>query len=88
MTQGKHHWMYGSEWRKARLHFLADHPVCVECEARGMVRQATDVDHITRHDGDRTLFWDRDNWQSLCKECHDAKTVRERRAGHAGPRYA
>jgi hypothetical protein len=25
------------------------------------------------------LFWDRDNWQPLCKQCHDKKTAREDR---------
>ncbi|WP_143035082.1 HNH endonuclease [Marininema mesophilum] len=23
------------------------------------------------------LFWDKDNWQSLCKRCHDRKTAIE-----------
>lgn len=76
--QGKHHGMYGAEWRKAREYWLAEHPLCIECERRGLVVQATDVDHVKRHDGDRELFWDRENWQSLCKECHDRKTARER----------
>lgn len=29
------------------------------------------VDHIIPHKGDMTLFWDPDNWQSLCFWCHD-----------------
>ncbi|MGU3456585.1 hypothetical protein ACLBV5_09750 [Brevundimonas sp. M1A4_2e] len=29
------------------------------------------VDHVQRHEGDRTLFFDRSNWQSLCGNCHD-----------------
>ena len=24
------------------------------------------------------LFWDTDNWQPLCKQCHSAKTAREK----------
>ena len=28
------------------------------------------LDHIIPHRGDRKLFWDRDNWQALCKSCH------------------
>lgn len=35
------------------------------------------VDHITPHKGDRGLFWDRNNWQALCKTCHDTKTAAE-----------
>jgi hypothetical protein len=26
------------------------------------------------------LFWDTDNWQGLCKRCHDTKTSREGKA--------
>lgn len=29
--------------------------------------------------GDSKLFWDRTNWQSLCKPCHDRKTMTENR---------
>jgi 5-methylcytosine-specific restriction protein A len=42
-----------------------------------LVEPAAVVDHITPHGGDEALFWDRDNWQPLCKPCHDAKTARE-----------
>ena len=34
----------------------------------------TVVDHIVPHRGDARLFWDEDNWQPLCKSCHDRKT--------------
>ena len=35
------------------------------------IEVATVVDHIMPHKGDNTLFWDRDNWQSLCKRFHN-----------------
>ena len=47
------------------------------CDAEGLVTPSTTVDHIVPHKGDRTLFWDRTNWQALCKPCHDSKTARE-----------
>jgi 5-methylcytosine-specific restriction protein A len=28
------------------------------------------------HRGDDLLFWDPNNWQALCRDCHDAKTAR------------
>ena len=31
------------------------------------------VDHITPHNGDPALIWDQDNWQTLCKRCHDGR---------------
>lgn len=42
----------------------------------GKYVQATVVDHIKPHRGDNKLFWDKSNWQSLCKSCHDKKTGR------------
>lgn len=35
------------------------------------------VDHIIPHKGDMELFWDRNNWQAMAKECHDKKTATE-----------
>lgn len=68
---------YDRQWRKARSRYLAEHPLCVQCLAEGRVTSATIVDHIIPHKGDRRLFWDEGNWQSLCKSHHDAKTARE-----------
>lgn len=68
---------YGSRWQKAREGFLRLHPLCVRHEVRGEVVLATVVDHITPHRGDMTLFWQRTNWQPLCKQCHDLKTALE-----------
>ena len=60
--------------------FLRAHPLC-QCPAcddgRKQVTVATVVDHIIPHRGDKTLFKDRTNWQSMAKSCHDAKTARE-----------
>ncbi|WP_283149743.1 HNH endonuclease [Silvimonas soli] len=68
---------YGTAWRKARAAWLRKHPLCVECEQQGVLIAATVVDHIKPHKGDMALFWDRDNWQSLCKSHHDRKTATE-----------
>lgn len=37
----------------------------------------TVVDHIIPHRGNYDLFWNQDNWQTLCKLHHDQKTARE-----------
>jgi 5-methylcytosine-specific restriction protein A len=68
--------LYGARWRKARLLYLQQHPLCVQCQAQGRVTLAGVVDHIRDHDGDQARFWSESNWQSLCKPCHDAKTAR------------
>jgi 5-methylcytosine-specific restriction protein A len=72
---------YGSRWKAARLEHLAEHPFCVACEALGRRTLANEVDHHIPHCGDATRFWDRSNWQSLCRPCHSAKTRREQAAG-------
>ena len=73
---GKHGGMYGAQWRKARIAFLREHPFCAMC---GKALRGADavVDHIRPHRGDPVLFWDENNWQALCKECHDRKTLTE-----------
>jgi 5-methylcytosine-specific restriction enzyme A len=70
---------YDNRWRKARARYLAGHPLCASCLAQGRLTAATVVDHVVPHGGDRQRFWDCDNWQALCKACHDSKTVRDGR---------
>ena len=65
---------YDSHWRKARKAFLSRHPLCAECLKSGVLTPATVVDHIVPHRGYHALFWDEQNWQPLCKSCHDKKT--------------
>lgn len=68
---------YGYKWQKAREGFLRSHPLCVMCQAQGVVTAATVVDHKTPHRGDQALFWDRANWQSLCATHHSRDKQRE-----------
>jgi 5-methylcytosine-specific restriction protein A len=70
---------YDSRWRKVRACYLAEHPLCASCLGDGRLTAATVVDHVIAHGGDRQLFWDRNNWQALCKGCHDRKTGRDGR---------
>lgn len=72
---------YDYRWQQARLEHLAEHPCCVYCDEQGIVTAATVVDHKVPHRGDRTLFWDRANWQSLCATCHSGRKQREEAAG-------
>jgi len=74
---------YDGRWAKARIGFLRKHPLCRSCDDLGVTTAATVVDHVTPHKGDKVLFWDRLNWQALCKRCHDRKTAFESRFGRA-----
>ncbi|MDA0780661.1 MAG: HNH endonuclease signature motif containing protein [Proteobacteria bacterium] len=61
---------YGRKWRKLRLWFLKQNPLCVVCGTAG-----TDVDHILplSKGGTNELS----NLQTLCHSCHSRKTVSE-----------
>src|SRR5438477_624335 len=68
---------YGGAWQKASRAYLARHPLCVLCERKGFDEAAEVVDHIIPHRKDWALFWNRNNWQPLCRRCHNRKTVME-----------
>lgn len=72
---------YDAEWDKQRLLFLDENPLCVDHFKRKLIEAATVVDHIIPHKGDKKLFWDKSNWQALCKSCHDRKTATEDKGG-------
>lgn len=71
-------------WQRLRRLKLSSAPLC-QCEAcaAGRPRLATVVDHIVPHRGDRGLFYDWDNLQSMAKACHDRKTARETNRGRS-----
>lgn len=79
---GQHHHLYNTAaWRNARLSFLTEHPLCRLHGELGKVKQACVVDHIKPHKGDLSLFWDRSNWQALCKQCHDSHKQAQEHTG-------
>ena len=73
---------YDARWRKVRLLQLQRHPLCVMCEREGRVTAATVVDHIVPHGSDPALFWNPENWQSLCVSHHSGEKQREERRGN------
>ena len=70
-----YNWAWSGPQGAAKRH-LAANPLCVECSKEGRTVAATEVDHIVPHRGDKELFWNPDNWQSLCKSHHSQKTKR------------
>lgn len=76
--QNEHKKLYNKrEWRRASVRYRRENPLCVVCQRNGKLSASEVVDHIVDHKGDQELFWDKDNWQPLCKKCHDEKTRRE-----------
>lgn len=77
----RHERGYGTRWDKARRTYLISHPLCVMCEQDGRLTPATVVDHINPHHGDQALFWNTDNWQSLCTTHHSSTKQRQEKSG-------
>lgn len=77
---------YGYRWQQYRLRYLAQHPLCVMCEAAGRVEAAVVVDHVVPHEGDQQLFWSASNHQALCKPCHDGTKQRQEAADRVAGR--
>ncbi|EGL4350684.1 HNH endonuclease [Salmonella enterica] len=87
--------IYGSRWDRERRIFLRAHPLCAMCQEQGRVTAATVVDHIIPHklkealsSGNaeaiakaQKLFWNRKNWQGLCKPHHDSTKQRMEKSG-------
>jgi 5-methylcytosine-specific restriction protein A len=61
-------------WKHLRAQKLAANPLCEACLRLGRVTGASDVDHIRAiNNGGHPTAWA--NLQSLCHECHSAKTL-------------
>lgn len=69
--------MYNYRWSKARIQYLTDNPLCIKCYNAGRLVPASVVDHIIPHQGNKGLFWNVNNWQSLCQRCHNIKSSNE-----------
>lgn len=68
---------YDHNWRKRRLAYLRENPLCVHCLAKGDTKPATQVDHVialAKGGADEP-----GNWQALCASHHSIKTAREDR---------
>jgi 5-methylcytosine-specific restriction protein A len=64
-------------WRSVREQVLQSSPLCVNCEAIGLLTVAQMVDHIepVRLGGE---FWETSNLQPLCNSCHASKSAKEK----------
>lgn len=67
---------YGQAWKRARVGFLAKHPLCAVAAAAGRVEPAMVVDHCYPHLGLKELFWMRSLWLPMSKVAHDGHKAR------------
>jgi 5-methylcytosine-specific restriction protein A len=64
-----------TRWRKLRAYILDREPLCRMCAKDGKITPATLVDHIKPVGSpDDDWFYDEDNLQPLCYQCHQVKT--------------
>lgn len=72
----RHERGYGSKWVKLRNRILQrDGHLCIPCLFNGRPTTATQVDHVKpKSKGGAD---DADNLQSICADCHKAKTAQE-----------
>lgn len=69
----------GRKLQRLREELFQREPLCRQCLKAGIVRLASERDHITPLEEGGT---DEDaNVQPLCKECHDSKSKAERARG-------
>jgi 5-methylcytosine-specific restriction protein A len=69
----------GRRLQAMRARLFADSPLCAECERQGVVRIATQRDHI-KPLAEGGLD-DDTNVQALCEPCHDIKSEAESQRG-------
>lgn len=81
-----------TRWQKLRKAVITAHPLCVVCEAKGLLTPASEVHHITPVEyglnpaEQERLAFDPTNLQALCHACHVAVHMEMGRSGKAASR--
>ena len=83
--------LYSStRWRKFRIAYLQEHPLCLPCQQAGRLTPATQIDHVAIEVRDSVEHqFDESNLQPICANCHSRKTIQSimaRRRMHASAR--
>lgn len=64
-----------SAWQQASKGFRLENPLCINYDVCRNKAQVVDHKHPVRQGGE---FWDRNNWQQMCKSCHNRKSALEK----------
>lgn len=63
-----------TRWQRLRAFYLSEHPLCEECQEKGLTVEAIDVHHVITFvgKGEETpaYAYDYANLRALCKQCH------------------
>ena len=60
-----------ARYRRWRLRYLADNPLCSLCLERGRTVEATELDHHPTPRSQGGALMDRSNVRALCRPCHE-----------------
>jgi 5-methylcytosine-specific restriction protein A len=80
-AQAYRRWYNTAAWKQAREAQRQKQPLCERCLAKHFLVPMTVVNHRKPHKGDRDLFIDPDNHESLCAPCHDGPVQSAERSG-------
>ncbi|WP_445774211.1 HNH endonuclease [Shewanella sp.] len=70
----RHSFYFTNTWKRLRDQYIREYPLCCHCDALGITKLATLVDHIVELQDDYSKRDDYLNLQSLCHACHNVKT--------------
>ena len=70
---------HSARWTRLSRAFRIEHPLCAECQRKGIITSATCVDHIIPYPICAGYFFDRSNLQALCDKCNHEKGQRDKR---------
>ena len=59
-----------ARWRKLRAEFIARHPLCQRCEAKGETTLAKVVHHVKERLNFPALAYTWSNLEAVCNKCH------------------
>lgn len=72
--------VYASKkWLRLRQTYLSQQPLCQSCLTEGIIKSATDIDHVFAWQSLDNSSFIRNIFQSLCHSCHSIKTGLERK---------
>ena len=67
----------GRRLQRMRAEHFRKNPLCLRCQAKGIIRLATALDHVTPLAKEKRPDAPDMPRQGLCKECHDTKTAED-----------
>lgn len=82
--KGRAQWAHlykAKEWQRLRDNQLKRHPNCQCPHCQGKKLKADTADHKIAHKGDRRLFFDPKNLQSMAASCHNSRKQSQERGG-------